>query len=99
MKKTLGAIPLCKVKAGPRDGDAWKARLTEELKGLIMVRTSQRCGCGCMITNKGEDVRGNTGVEVLHQPRGRINHTPLYIKKGHIPRPSVAHATLYLYVV
>lgn len=36
MKKTLGAIPLCKVKAGPRDGDAWKARLTEELKGLIM---------------------------------------------------------------
>lgn len=37
MKKTLGAIPLCKVKAGPRDGDAWKARLTEELKALIMV--------------------------------------------------------------
>ena len=36
-KKTLAAIPLLKTKAGPRDGDAWVARLKEEYLALIKV--------------------------------------------------------------
>eukprot|EP00041_Stephanoeca_diplocostata_P006569 m.88644 g.88644 ORF g.88644 m.88644 type:complete len:105 (+) comp16434_c0_seq2:133-447(+) len=35
-RKTLAAIPLHKVNAGPRDGDKWKDRLKEELMALIM---------------------------------------------------------------
>ncbi|GMS89837.1 hypothetical protein PENTCL1PPCAC_12012, partial [Pristionchus entomophagus] len=34
-KNTLRAIPLCKTKAGPRDGDIWVARLGEELTAVI----------------------------------------------------------------
>ncbi|XP_040573723.2 LOW QUALITY PROTEIN: ubiquitin-fold modifier-conjugating enzyme 1 [Lepeophtheirus salmonis] len=34
-KKTLGKIPMNKTKAGPRDGEAWVARLKEEYKSLI----------------------------------------------------------------
>ena len=34
-KKTLAAIPLLKTKAGPRDGEAWMARLKEEYLALI----------------------------------------------------------------
>lgn len=36
-KKALAAIPLLKTKAGPRDGDAWVARLKEEYISLIKV--------------------------------------------------------------
>ena len=36
-KKTLAAIPSLKTKAGPRDGDAWVARLKEEYLSLIKV--------------------------------------------------------------
>mmetsp|Transcript_6126 Transcript_6126/g.9574 ORF Transcript_6126/g.9574 Transcript_6126/m.9574 type:complete len:186 (+) Transcript_6126:1361-1918(+) len=34
-KKTVGAIPLCKTRAGPRDGEKWKQRFKEELESLI----------------------------------------------------------------
>eukprot|EP00050_Salpingoeca_kvevrii_P018349 m.73115 g.73115 ORF g.73115 m.73115 type:complete len:175 (-) comp8024_c0_seq1:143-667(-) len=34
-KKTLAAIPLLSVNAGPRDGEKWVARLKEELMALI----------------------------------------------------------------
>ena len=36
-KKTLGAIPLLKTKAGPRDKDIWVQRLKEEYTALIKV--------------------------------------------------------------
>lgn len=36
-KKTLGSIPLLKVKAGPRDKEEWPSRLKEELESLITV--------------------------------------------------------------
>ena len=39
-KKTLAAIPLLKTRAGPRDGDAWVARLKEEYVSLIKVRAT-----------------------------------------------------------
>ena len=35
-KSTLTRIPLLTTKAGPRDGDAWKQRLKEEYKSLIV---------------------------------------------------------------
>lgn len=31
----VGAIPLCTIDAGPRDGDEWKKRLKEEIRALI----------------------------------------------------------------
>jgi len=31
----VGAIPLCKTRAGPRDGEKWKQRFKEELESLI----------------------------------------------------------------
>ncbi|BET01768.1 unnamed protein product [Nesidiocoris tenuis] len=34
-KGTLGAIPLLKTKAGPRDKELWPQRLSEELQALI----------------------------------------------------------------
>jgi len=34
-KRTVQKIPLLAVKAGPRDGDEWNARLKEELSALI----------------------------------------------------------------
>eukprot|EP00287_Rhodomonas_sp_CCMP768_P006516 CAMPEP_0196736196 /NCGR_PEP_ID=MMETSP1091-20130531/14332_1 /TAXON_ID=302021 /ORGANISM="Rhodomonas sp., Strain CCMP768" /LENGTH=165 /DNA_ID=CAMNT_0042079897 /DNA_START=30 /DNA_END=527 /DNA_ORIENTATION=- len=34
-KKTLSALPLLTVNAGPRDGDKWKDRLKEEYTALI----------------------------------------------------------------
>eukprot|EP00794_Sanderia_malayensis_P010952 gene10952-12113_t len=34
-KKTLAAIPLLRIKAGPRDGDDWVNRLKEEYQSLI----------------------------------------------------------------
>jgi ufm1-conjugating enzyme 1 len=34
-RSSLGAIPLMKTKAGPREKDAWVVRLKEEYKGLI----------------------------------------------------------------
>ncbi len=37
MKKTLMAIPMMTVKAGPRDGEPWKGRLKQELMALIAV--------------------------------------------------------------
>lgn len=36
-KRTVQSIPLLTVRAGPRDGDAWKARMKEELLALIKV--------------------------------------------------------------
>ena len=39
-KKTLGAIPVLKTKAGPRDKDEWPQRLKEEFGSLIKVNTS-----------------------------------------------------------
>lgn len=36
-KRTLAAIPLLKIKAGPRDGEAWITRLKEEYQSLIKV--------------------------------------------------------------
>ena len=41
-KKTLGAIPLLKEKAGPRDGDGWVTRLKEEYMSLIAVRRKDK---------------------------------------------------------
>ena len=41
-KKTLAAIPLLKTRAGPRDGDAWVARLKEEYVSLIKVRATMK---------------------------------------------------------
>ena len=41
-KKTLAAIPLLKTRAGPRDGDAWVARLKEEYVSLIKVRAKMK---------------------------------------------------------
>ncbi|VUZ41024.1 unnamed protein product [Hymenolepis diminuta] len=35
LKKTLAAIPLCKTRAGPRDGDDWVKRLKEEYMSII----------------------------------------------------------------
>ena len=43
-KKTLAAIPLCKTKAGPRDGE-WPSRLKEEYLSLIKVRHRQQQRC------------------------------------------------------
>ncbi|EGD77956.1 ubiquitin-fold modifier-conjugating enzyme 1 [Salpingoeca rosetta] len=41
-KKTLASIPLMRVKAGPRSGDAWRARLKEEYVALIKyVKTNK----------------------------------------------------------
>lgn len=40
MRKTLAAIPLLRVNAGPRSGEQWNARLKEELLALIQVRES-----------------------------------------------------------
>ncbi|XP_045103411.1 ubiquitin-fold modifier-conjugating enzyme 1 isoform X1 [Portunus trituberculatus] len=34
-RKTLSSIPLMRVKAGPRDKEAWVTRLKEEYQGLI----------------------------------------------------------------
>ncbi|KAK6044336.1 Ubiquitin-fold modifier-conjugating enzyme 1 [Cooperia oncophora] len=34
-KSRLKAIPLCKTKAGPRDGDLWIERLKEEYQSII----------------------------------------------------------------
>ena len=39
-KKTLAAIPLCKVRAGPRDGE-WPSRLKEEYVSLIKASVSK----------------------------------------------------------
>ena len=36
-KKTLGAIPLLKTKAGPREKELWVQRLKEEYHSLIQV--------------------------------------------------------------
>lgn len=36
-RKTLSSIPLMRVKAGPRDKDAWVTRLKEEYQALIKV--------------------------------------------------------------
>jgi len=36
-RKTLSAIPLLKVKAGPRDKSEWPQRLKEEYQSLIKV--------------------------------------------------------------
>lgn len=36
-KKSLGAIPLLRTKAGPRDKDEWMKRLKEEYQSLIKV--------------------------------------------------------------
>jgi ufm1-conjugating enzyme 1 len=41
VKSTLQKIPLLTVKAGPRDGDEWIARLKQEYKALIEVRLSR----------------------------------------------------------
>jgi ufm1-conjugating enzyme 1 len=37
-RSTVAKIPLCTVRGGPRDGDAWVQRLKEEYKSLISVR-------------------------------------------------------------
>lgn len=37
-KKTLAAIPLLKIRAGPRDKDQWVGRLKEEYMSLIKVK-------------------------------------------------------------
>ena len=39
-KATLQKIPLLTVRAGPRDGDQWIARLKEEYQSLIIVSTA-----------------------------------------------------------
>lgn len=39
-KKTLAAIPLLSIKAGPRDSDKWVERLKEEYVSLIKVQCS-----------------------------------------------------------
>ena len=44
-KATVAKIPLLTVKAGPRDGDKWVARLKEELTALIKVRAQPRGRC------------------------------------------------------
>lgn len=36
-RKSLGAIPLLKTKAGPREKELWPQRLKEELTSLIKV--------------------------------------------------------------
>lgn len=36
-RKSLSNIPLCKIKAGPRDKEQWPARLKEEYQSLIEV--------------------------------------------------------------
>ena len=41
-KKTLSAIPLCRINAGPRDAE-WTDRLKEELMGLIAVGVVMIC--------------------------------------------------------
>ena len=38
-KATVQKLPLLTVKAGPRDGDDWIARVKEEYMALIQVRT------------------------------------------------------------
>lgn len=43
-------IPLLRVRAGPRDGPEWIARLKEEYAALISVRPARSCaarGCVC----------------------------------------------------
>ena len=37
-RSTVQKIPLCSVRAGPRDGEAWVNRLKEEYRALIAVR-------------------------------------------------------------
>lgn len=83
MKKTLGAIPLCKVKAGPRDGDAWKARLTEELKALIMVSS---LSLSIFLQNQHNYYKD--GHVVLQQPKVVPLCTPVHLV--HILEYSVA---------
>ena len=41
-RATLQRIPLLKVRAGPRDGDAWMARLKEEYASLIAFMTNNK---------------------------------------------------------
>ena len=36
-KRTVASIPTLKIKAGPRDSDAWVQRLKEEYTSLIKV--------------------------------------------------------------
>ena len=44
-KSTLSKIPLCTVKAGPRDGDLWVQRLKEEYRALIhYVKINKEAG-------------------------------------------------------
>jgi ufm1-conjugating enzyme 1 len=37
-QRTLADIPVCRTKAGPRDGQLWMSRLKEEYNALIKVR-------------------------------------------------------------
>ena len=37
-KATMSKLPLCTIKAGPRDGEDWIKRVKEEYKALIQVR-------------------------------------------------------------
>ena len=36
-KATMQKLPLCTIKAGPRDGEDWIKRVKEEYKALIQV--------------------------------------------------------------
>lgn len=40
---TVQQIPLLSIKAGPRDGDQWIARLKQELNALIKVNSNTIC--------------------------------------------------------
>ena len=46
-KAELAKIPLCKTKAGPKDGDAWNTRLREELMSLIHYVKQNKEVCVC----------------------------------------------------
>jgi len=48
----VGAIPLCTVDAGPRDGDAWKRRLKEEIRSLIAYIRNNKTSDSDWITIK-----------------------------------------------
>ena len=41
-KATVQKLPMLTVKAGPRDGDDWIARMKEEYMALIQVRARRR---------------------------------------------------------
>lgn len=72
-KKTLAAIPLLKIRAGPRDKDQWVGRLKEEYMSLIKVKfiTIQSIGDNINVHTVYLDVLYKS---ISHRIQGYIIH-------------------------